>query len=98
MPIRLANLQTATIVILSVIVLFFFPAPRGSFVSTHGPMTTLRMRTENALLRIGSSLRSRDALQRRLTMALAAIGNWLYLFVSESPGTLALRGFSILRI
>ena len=38
---RFGHLKTAAIVLIGVVVLFFFPAPRGSFVSTHGPMTSL---------------------------------------------------------
>jgi hypothetical protein len=98
MPIRPANLQTATIVLLSVIALFFFPAPRGSFVSTHGPMTTVRQLCEGAMLRLGMFVAAAIVLNRRLTVALAAIGSWLRPSASESPGALELRGFSVLRI
>jgi hypothetical protein len=95
MLIRYPNLQTSVIVLLSVIALFFFPAPRGSFVSTHGPMTTLRLRTEAALLKLGSVVRS---VHRRFAAALAATGDWLPPAASESPGSLALLGFCVLRI
>jgi hypothetical protein len=98
MLIRFANLQTATIVLICVIALFFFPAPRGSFVSTHGPMTTLRLRYENAALRAGRLVGALSILNRRLTVALAAVASWLRPSASESPGALELRGFSILRI
>ena len=50
MLIGFANLKTALIVLVGVLVLFFFPAPRGSFVSTHGPMTSLRSALESSAL------------------------------------------------
>lgn len=74
MLIRFANLQTAVIVLLSVIALFFFPAPQGSFVSTHGPMTTVRMRYEAAVSWIGMAL---SALRRIFSLTFTAIGAWL---------------------
>ena len=98
MPIRMANLQTAMIVLLSVIALFFFPAPRGSFVSTHGPMTTVGLLYEAALLRLGMFVAALIVLNRQLTVALVALGSWLRPAASESSGALELRGFSILRI
>jgi len=50
MDIRFASLKTAAIVLIGVVVLFFFPAPRGSFVSTHGPMTSLSQCESLAML------------------------------------------------
>lgn len=94
MLIRLVNFQTATIVLLSVIVLFFFPAPRGSFVSTHGPMTTLRMRCESALFWIGLALISA---RRIFAVTLTTIGIWLRTAVSGPP-LQEVCGFCVLRI
>jgi len=44
---RFVNLKTAAIVLVGVVILFFFPAPSGSFVSTHGPMTSLASQCES---------------------------------------------------
>jgi len=50
MLLRLSNLKTVVLLLVSVVALFFFPAPRGSFVSTHGPVTFIRSCWENALV------------------------------------------------
>jgi hypothetical protein len=58
----------------------------------------VRLLYEGALLRLGMFVAALVVLNRRLTVALAAIGSWLRPSASESPGALDLRGFSILRI
>lgn len=94
MLIRFANFETAVIVLISVVALFFFPAPRGSFVSTHGPVAELRTRAEAALLWIGTAV---AALRRMLRIALIAMGVWIRALV-EPPGAQPLEALSILRI
>jgi hypothetical protein len=41
---RIANIKLAIVVLICVLFLFFFPAPDGSFSSTHGPATSGRSR------------------------------------------------------
>jgi len=47
---RIANIKLATVVLICVLALFFFPAARGSFSSTHGPVTGGRSRFYALLL------------------------------------------------
>ena len=94
MLIRFANFETAAIVLISVVALFFFPAPRGSFVSTHGPVTELRTRAEATLLWVSMALAS---LRRTFIVTLSAVGIWLQALV-EPPGPQPLFSVSILRI
>jgi hypothetical protein len=94
MLIRFANIETAVIVLISVVALFFFPAPRGSFVSTHGPVAELLARTEAVLLRVGMAV---AAFRRLLRMTLVAMGVWLRTSI-EPPGVQPLEALSVLRI
>lgn len=94
MLIRLANLETAVIVLVSVVALFLFPAPSGSFVSTHGPMTTVRSRCELAFLCISAVL---AVFRRLLQVQLSAIGFAARPNVSSPPG-MELAALSVLRI
>lgn len=94
MLIRFANFETAAIVLISVVALFFFPAPRGSFVSTHGPVTELRTRAEVALLWVSMALAS---LRRMFVVTLSAVGIWVR-FLVEPPGPQPPFSVSILRI
>jgi hypothetical protein len=41
---RIATIKLAIVVLICVLCLFFFPAARGSFSSTHGPVTGGRSR------------------------------------------------------
>ena len=91
---RFANFETAAIVLISVVALFFFPAPRGSFVSTHGPMTELRTRAELALLWVSMALAS---LRRIFVVSWSTVGMWVR-FLIEPPGPQPLFRISILRI
>jgi len=94
MLIRFANFETAAIVLISVVALFFFPAPRGSFVSTHGPVTQLAQRCETALL---WARMATESLRRALLVTLTALGVWLRPLFAL-PREQRLSGFSILRI
>jgi len=94
MLIRFANFETAAIVLISVIALFFFPAPRGSFVSTHGPMTEMRTRYEAALFWLGMAV---AALRRLFAITLSATAVWLRAWVTWPPQQEQFA-FSILRI
>ncbi len=91
---RFANFETAAIVLISVIALFFFPAPRGSFVSTHGPVTELRTRTESALLWVSMAVAS---LRRSLVVTLSAAGIWVR-FLVEPPGPHSRYSASLSRV
>ena len=95
MLIRFANLETAAIVLISVIALFFFPAPRGSFVSTHGPITELRARCETAVLWVRVAV---SAIRRAFVTRLAAVGIWRHFSISLSPPKQLSLAFSVLRI
>jgi len=95
MLIGFANLKTALIVLLGVLVLFFFPAPRGSFVSTHGPITSLRTVFEYGV--IWPTLVFSSLVIRKLAIQVARLGPSTSLFAApilqaESPR------FSVLRI
>jgi hypothetical protein len=94
MLIRLANFETAAIVLISVVALFFFPAPRGSFVSTHGPVTELMARCESLLLWVRMAVAS---LRRVLLSTITATGVWLRPLVDAPPEQRLSRLF-ILRI
>ena len=94
MLIRSANIETAVIVLISVVALFFFPAPRGSFMSTHGPMAEFCIRAEAALMRLGMAVAS---LRHRFRVTLTAMGIWVRTLI-ESPGAQPLETVSILRI
>ncbi len=58
---RIANIKLAIVVVICVLCLFFFPAARGSFSATHGPVTSGRSRLYAFLLycsiRLGSHFR-----------------------------------------
>jgi hypothetical protein len=41
---RIANIKLAIVVLICVLCLFFFPAARGPFSATHGPVTSGRSR------------------------------------------------------
>ena len=56
MLIRFANLKLTAVVLLGVVALFFFPAPRGSFVSTHGPVTSVESHADFAGLAVLSAV------------------------------------------
>ncbi len=90
MLLRFPNLRTALILLISVIALFLFPAPRGSFVSTHGPMTFLRSCWEGAVLWFALALASRVTRLQRMLRANSALA-WSKTAVPEqlSPPTLA---------
>ncbi len=94
MLIRFANFETAAIVLISVVALFFFPAPRGSFVSTHGPVTELRARVESALLWVSMAM---AWLRRVLVVTPRAVAMWLR-FAIEPDLPQWTFCFSILRI
>lgn len=91
---RLTNFETAAIVLISVVALFFFPAPRGSFVSTHGPVTELQARAEAVLLWVSMAVAS---LRRVLLVTLTAMGVWIRSVV-DPPIEQSVSGFSVLRI
>lgn len=91
---RFVNLRTAGIVLIGVVMLFFFPAPRGSFVSTHGPMTSLASQCESlsALLALAFV-----PWRRRLMPGLIRLGQLCWIVSPELTHQYS-PGFSILRI
>lgn len=71
---RIANIKLAIVVLICVLCLFFFPAARGSFSATHGPVTSGRSRLDERLLycslRLGIHFRGiqiKARMQRLLT-------------------------------
>jgi hypothetical protein len=93
MLIRFASLKTAVILLVSIVALFFFPAPRGSFVSTHGPMTMLRWCWESALLWFALALTVGARLASRMVATGVSAGP-AHVFADDVQPP----GFSILRI
>jgi hypothetical protein len=55
---KLFKLEAAFIVLMAVVALAFFPAIRGPFSATHGPIATLRTRSQNFLDRLKSAFAS----------------------------------------
>ncbi len=94
MLIRMANLQTAALVLISVVALFFFPAPRGSFVSTHGPVTELCERCEMAMFRLSAVVAT---FRRTLKILLVFLGSALRP-ISASPPLTGTPDAAVLRI
>jgi len=94
MSVRLAHLKTAAIVLIGVVVLFFFPAPRGSFVSTHGPMTSLASQCESlaTLLALAFTL-----WRRQLMPGLVRLDHCPWI-TSRRYAHQSSPGFSVLRI
>jgi hypothetical protein len=91
---RLSHLKTAAIVLVGVVALFFFPAPRGAFVSTHGPMTSLAGQCESLATLLAIAL---TPWRRRLLPGLIQISDCLWFATSKLAHRLS-PGFSILRI
>lgn len=91
---RFGNLKTAAIVLFGVVVLFFFPAPRGSFVSTHGPVTSLSSHCEGLAALLSLAL---TPWRRKLIPALVRLDHWPCTATPHIAHRFS-PGFSILRI
>jgi hypothetical protein len=79
---RIANIKLAIVVLICVLCLFFFPAARGSFSATHGPVTSSRSRIYVFLLYCSISIDNHfGLLQLRVQ---------LQKFVAALTGSLAL--------
>jgi hypothetical protein len=59
---RIANVKLAIVVLICVLCLFLFPAARGSFSATHGPVTSGRYRLYAFLLYCSIRLSSHSRL------------------------------------
>jgi hypothetical protein len=91
---RILNAEVILVVLLAIVAVVFFPAARGSYVSTHGPVTAARSLYESTKLRLSVAL---AVFRRNLTVALSIIQcpeRMVYSRVTGGPGD----SFPILRI
>ena len=74
----------ALLALVCVLSMFFFPAPRGSFQSVHGPTTTLRSLRLAVLLLMGMAMAALSLFGRAIALLLRRLGADFSL--AASPG------------